>query len=222
LPGPAGFDCDFACIHIGANDAMSICASDFWTDAIRTAKRPASMLGPPMLPDDWRQTCRPSIELFEEGLRTFVKELLSAGRAAGCVPHVAIATPAPLGEDLSDGAGHRKKPAPGTVGREFAAAVRRVAKEFACDVLPVFETMEQRLNEVVPLENRIAWTSTEFGLRMQDALGDPELYCKPLGQLGSYKGRRPALTYDLVHYNESGGALHALLVHEWLEEQLPR
>jgi len=70
LPEAKKFDCQYACVLIGTNDAMSMCAPKAWIAMFKTVKglEKAPDGGPLRLPEDWAKTCCPSADLFEKNL----------------------------------------------------------------------------------------------------------------------------------------------------------
>lgn len=216
LLAPSNFDdCQYACILIGTNDAMAMCAPKAWTNMFKTVKgleKPPDG-GPPRLPEDWETSCPPSVELFEKNLKKFVRDLMATTGAT-----VAIATPPMLGEDLTDMPRDKKmQKSPFIVMRDLAASVHRVAEAVSCDVLPLFECMTQHLKSIEKSGREpIPWTHSNFGKLMMETMQHPKVKISPLEDLGA-KDTRPVLCYDLVHFNETGGAIYAALIQAWLD-----
>jgi len=219
LPALESYRCDYACILIGTNDAMTICAPTTWTDLVKTVSSLEKQPGPsPRLPDDWKSSAmyNPSMELFEKSLETIVRRLQAATGA-----RVAIATPPLLGDDLTETLPERRmRASPFVIIQSMAAAVWRVASAQGCDVLPLTECMTQHITELqADGRKQMPWTFNASFKLMQACGPDWVETAKPLEECGPQE-MRPALTYDLVHFNEAGAAIYAALVQRWLNSLL--
>jgi len=220
LPAPGEFTCDFACVLIGINDAGGICAPEAWVDTHKCGDM--SVPGPMKLPPDWRERCRPSVELYERSLKDAARALVASGAK------VALATPLLLGEDLSeevpvDRKKHTRR-APFAVAREMADAVHRVALTEGCAVLPLFECALHRLRQLQ--RNLLVWVPSVGRARMMANWKQREEAHKA-GQpipawtnCGTKVQQRGEFAHDFVHFNEEGAALYAALCQVWLDSEL--
>lgn len=218
LPKPGEYAAQYVCILVGTNDAIAMAGPEANIDP--------SFVGPPggpfKLPADWREKCCPSVELFEHSVAAAVR-----GHKAGGA-RVVVATPPPLGEDVTDAIPekHAKKlrRSPHAVVAELAAAVRRVAAAEGCDVLPLFECANHFLGKVQ--REPIIWTPQGFSVRLNAGMGarrheaEKGLPTRLYSEFGAPNGR-PELCFDLVHFNEDAAALFGALVQAWLDAQDP-
>mmetsp|Transcript_22485 Transcript_22485/g.48027 ORF Transcript_22485/g.48027 Transcript_22485/m.48027 type:complete len:207 (-) Transcript_22485:43-663(-) len=180
--------------------------------------------GPCRILKDWRDSCRPSLELYEKSLGAIVRAYKENGAK------VAIATVPLLGDDLTEDIPPNPKTllarSPYLTVKELGEAARRVAKEEGCWVLPLKECMEHHVRGL-GLKGPNRWTPLSFGMKMKSLpmmMGQEMTKQKsekylPWEDLGP-KASRPVFCHDLVHFNESAGALHAALVQTWLEARL--
>lgn len=212
IPCPHDLGGQFIVIMVGTNDAMAITSLDPVVDTFYVADT-----GPEnsacRLPQDWRTTCRPTVELFEQSLGALARGFTAQGA------RVAIATVPLLGEDLTDAFDAKQglKQPPVAVCRELGSAVRRVASSEGCDILPVFECMEHRAG--VLERPGIPWSPAAFGVRMAAVVAQQQHEPMPYEEIGVAKNR-PELLFDLVHFNERGGALFAALCQKWMDSAL--
>eukprot|EP00930_Biecheleria_cincta_P098262 TRINITY_DN89936_c0_g1_i1.p1 TRINITY_DN89936_c0_g1~~TRINITY_DN89936_c0_g1_i1.p1 ORF type:complete len:443 (-),score=65.78 TRINITY_DN89936_c0_g1_i1:250-1578(-) len=214
LPSLESHRCDYACILVGTNDAMTICAPAAWTDMVRSVSSLKTFSTSPKLPDDWKTSSayNPSLQLFEKSLVSMVQKLKAATHA-----RIAIATPPLLGEDLTEILPEKRmRASPFATIRSMASIVWNVAKVYDCDVLPLTECMTEHLKQLQTNGSKVVpWTYNAFFKLMSACAADWSGTGKPLEDCGSQE-TRPSLTYDLVHFNETGAALHAALIDAWL------
>mmetsp|Transcript_130664 Transcript_130664/g.279385 ORF Transcript_130664/g.279385 Transcript_130664/m.279385 type:complete len:452 (+) Transcript_130664:71-1426(+) len=227
LQAPGELKGDYMVIMIGTNDLMAMCAADEWAGAAYHGPTgfPAGD-GPPRLPADWQTTCRPCPEFFEKNLHEIVQEVKKANEGI----KLALVTLPLLGEEISSDT-FKPKPAakleksPWDMAVQMREAVYRVAKEEACWVIPLHESMAHYVKD---LEHRNAWTPNIFNMKMAQQPGMMERAMKAAGtdkmlpweDVDINKSKAPKLAGDLCHLNETGGAILGALVNVWLEAQL--
>jgi len=218
MPTPRELGGQYVCIMVGTNDAMAIAGSEEFVDSAYAAP---GVGGPVRLPQDWRTKCRPSLELYEKSLGAIVREYKEGGA------QIAIATVPLLGESTTTEDVNTKlqvvKSPYGTV-RDLSAAVRRVAEAEGCSVLPVFECMSHRMGSLTRAPAK--WSPKTFQGRMMSTMMQQSQGFEKTGQHTPWEkigpeATRPIFCSDLVHYNESAGALHAALVQAWLDAHFP-
>mmetsp|Transcript_77368 Transcript_77368/g.135225 ORF Transcript_77368/g.135225 Transcript_77368/m.135225 type:complete len:429 (+) Transcript_77368:65-1351(+) len=215
------YEADYVCIMIGTNDAMCISAEEQFTD--QNFVLPSAWVkdfgGPPRLPKDWRTKCPPSVELYETSLAALARQHREKGLK------VALVTPPPLGEDLTDKVDKVHRRSPFTVVSELAAATKRVAAAEGCALLPFFECACHRLAKLKRAP--IRWTPSAFNVRLGASIAqrqteqEKKLSPKIFAEFGHPNGR-PDFCHDLVHLNEDGAAILATLIQEWLDSEISK
>lgn len=209
MPPPSELQAEQVCILIGTNDAIAICSHEEAVETLYVSDGG----GPCRLPSDWRTRCRPSVELYEKSLAAIVDAYVDRGS------RVAIATPPLLGEGLSELFNQRTmRSNPCTICRELSKAVHRVASAKGCDVLPLFECMVHRLRQ---LQKRpVVWTPQKYVHRMSQSVLLHQQQAKtgnPTPFEDLELGEQAEFVFDLVHLNETGAALQATLIQNWLK-----
>jgi len=213
LPNISEYKCEYACVMIGTNDAIAMCLNEEDAHA-NYAVTNSGLRGLSMLPSDWREVCNPSFALYETSLRSVLRELVDSGAK------VAVATPPPIGEDLTGTLDPKMRKAPMTVVSELAAIVHRVAIAEGCTVLPVFECMTHQLKVLQELGREPVRYSRDYSLEKLNGYAAEVSESLRAGRSNPFfDDFTPDAVYlfDAIHYNETGAALHAALVQLWLD-----